>query len=258
MEPRARAGPSGTRRLAVLGLLAGALTPTRPAAAPAALRYDVVVGGARLARAEFASEARGDTIVSRLTVGGAGLGALLGTTDHTLRSTSAVTRAGLRPRSFDAREVKRDRTREIAIRYVDGAIASFVYLNQGQQRPSDVPERLRAGTLDPLTAVLTLRQWVPATAQDGAPARLVLPVFDGRKRFDLTARRLDSDLRHHVLRVQLVALHGFDEDDALVTFPGEADGRWLHVLATGADEPVPVRIETRNTRVATTVRLVAG
>jgi hypothetical protein len=251
---------------ASLGLACGiVLRPWRPtaAASPLELTYDVAVNGVPMAMARVAIETAGRTIASRLVVEPTGIAALVTGGSLRLASTSTLGPQGLAPVLFEAREEKPDRIREVEIRYdTAGRISSFNYINQGRRGRSDVPEELRHGTFDPMTAMLRLQAWVPGAAASAAPS-VSIPVFDGRKRYDLEGRYLGSGMLEiaggakaaHEVSVRLVARHGFDRDDALVTFPGEEPGRWLKVQVADDRMRVPLFLESVNARTRTTVRL---
>jgi hypothetical protein len=183
---------------------------------------------------------------SELTVRGEGLVGLL---SRSFTRMSAVSTASVppQPRQLRASYHKRDRDREVTVRWdADGEVVEAVEVNNGRRRPSKVPEADRIGTLDPLTAVLRLRDWLAA---EEAPvgAELRLPVTDGRKRVDMVVLRnpdvTAGDGRElHSLTVRLLPVFGFDEDDALVSWPGQPQ-RLYEVLVSrdGAYLPVAVR-----------------
>jgi len=263
VESRTVSGRADRRSLLIAACGLGLPVLGARAGIPVSLSYDVRVSGITLARAGFLAEDHGGTIDTRLTVRSAGLGSLLGGSEYMFSATSALAGDGVSPVLFDWRQVKRDRTREVAIRYVGGEIASFSYLNQGRRAETEVPPALRAGTVDPLTAVLALRDWLPDAVAGRTASPFMRAVFDGRKRFDLDATYLGKTSFAargpaqpvYELRARMVARHGFDAGDPLVTFPGEIDGRWLRVLVAAEEDLVPVYMETRNTRVSTTITL---
>ena len=54
-----------------------------------------------------------------------------------------------------------------------------------------MPAKLQDGTIDPLTAFLRLRTWLPKRGRERRRTKKIrLPIFDGRKRFDLEATYL--------------------------------------------------------------------
>ena len=91
--------------------------------------------------------------------------------------------------------------------------------------------------LDPLTAIHRLRQWQRASADETLKT---VPVFDGRKRYDLRAREANGRMSR--LEVMLVGIAGFDHDDPLVSFPENGAMHWLTLDLTDSVPVVPRRI----------------
>ncbi len=152
-------------------------------------------------------------------------------------------RPEIRPLVYEGREDKPDRRRRITMRFdEDGRLVRFRYLNNGRERPSDVPPELQAGALDPLTAFVQLQRWVEG--EPGAGSQLRIPVWDGRKRLDIEAvylagARLDGRALYARLRVRLHGLYGFEDGYGFV---GGTAGpaRWLEVLVDNGQCPAPV------------------
>ncbi len=135
-----------------------------------------------------------------------------------------------------ASETKRA-TREVAVRYDDGGrvveVASF---ERGKRDRSEVPAELRHHTIDPLTAIPVIRRWL-AEARDGGPGvQTTIPVFDGRRRYDLEVFLVDRRIARFAqgptpvieLAIALVPLAGFDQ--------GDDDGRRREVVALISDD----------------------
>jgi hypothetical protein len=212
--------------------------------APLDLRYSMTYAGLRVADLALVVRPGAGRTRSELTVRGQGLVGLL---SRSFTRMSAVSTAGTppRPRQLRASYHKRDRDREVTVRWdADGDVIEAVVVSNGRRRPSEVPEADRAGTLDPLTAVLRLRDWLAAGAP--ADAELRLPVTDGRKRVDMVVLRnpdvTAGDGRElHSLTVRLLPVFGFDEDDALVSWPGQPQ-RLYEVLVSGDGAYAPVAV----------------
>ncbi|MDX6749490.1 DUF3108 domain-containing protein [Geminicoccaceae bacterium 1502E] len=255
-----------SRRLFLASLLSlpatGALLlpPGRAAASlPPAIdaRYDVRVAGMTVADLALTISPEGSRARSTFVMRSRGLAALMSDAFTRFETLSRIAPDGTgEPAAFEAYHYKRDRTREISIRYGEGGALERVELvNQGRDKKSEVPVALQAGTVDPLTAFLRLRAWLPDAALGRAPATRVIPVFEGRKRFDLEATWLRTERGkgaglppHHELKVRLVALFGFDRGDDLVSFPDEPQGRWLRVLVQADRRLLPLLVETVNDR----------
>jgi hypothetical protein len=145
-------------------------------------------------------------------------------------------------------ETKRE-TREVDVRYgEDGAVVGLQTFKRGQPTGVDVPEDLRHHTLDPLSALFTIRNWL-AEVRDEAPARRRLELFDGRRRYDLEvallARRPASfggGAPVLELTLDLVPIAGFNAG------PNDRNARRLHVLVSDDDLLVPLVIRTAATQ----------
>jgi hypothetical protein len=200
------------------------------------------LAGLPVASIALSVEPQPEATSSRLVIASEGLAALLG---RNVTRMDATTRPGERPASFTARYEKPDRTRDVAVAWDGvGQVTRAVEIRRGRERPSEVPVDERAGTIDPLTALLRLRHWLadPATT---AGASIALPVFDGRKRFDLEARRLeDRTLQGETLprlEVRLVPRFGFDAGDDYLSWPDRPQ-RWFEVLVSGDGRFAPLAI----------------
>lgn len=228
-----------------------------PETQPIELRYALRTAGFTVAELALsvASEA-GTTIRSELTMRGQGLVQLFsGSFTRMVALTGADGATEARPLAFEALYSKRDRTREIELRWgEDGQLTQATVSSQGRAaKPSEVPAALLQDAIDPLTALARLRAWLAAAGRAEGDT-LTLPVFEGRKRLDLEARtlapatvRLDGR-RADVARIEvrLIPRDGFEPDDMFVTWP-DGPQRWFEVLvsADGRYAPLAVREEGR-------------
>lgn len=184
---------------------------------------------------------------SRLAVEGKGLVTLLGPSFTRMAARSRTAGGDPAPQRFEAQQQKPDRYREALVRWAaDGAVAEASEVKNGRKRPSEVPDGELAGTVDPLTALLRLRDWIAAPSTV-AEATTRERVFDGRKRFDLEARRLpdgeDGAGRPvHRIAARVLPVYGLDERDSYVSWP-DRPARWFEVLiaADGSYAPLAVR-----------------
>ncbi len=178
-----------------------------------------------------------------------------------MRSTVNAVNGMALPVEFTALYKKPDRKREIRLEYdADGGLVSVSLVKNGRPKQSDVPRELQAGTIDPLTAFVRLQDWLRAPRQEGD--RIVLGVFEGRKRLDLEAVYVrpekvtfrGREVAGHRLRVRLTGLFGFDGGFGFVGRPEEPPN-WLDVLTTDGDFPVLVRAAGRSSSLAPVVEL---
>jgi len=106
----------------------------------------------------------------------------------------------------------------------------------------------RAGTLDPLSALMSVRRRVATLSDQGsaAPAEMVVPVFDGKLRYDAHVRiappksvtAAGQPWRARVVTVTFEPLGGFSESHA-----AEWRGGGLHVSVSDHALAIPLRID---------------
>jgi hypothetical protein len=251
-EQRRRGRKAACAGLALAAALLLATPPMQAAATlpqampPLELRYAVRLYGLDLAEAALKVEPGPGATRSELRIESQGLLALLRRSVTRMAAQSLTDGADAAPQRFDLQERKPDRYREALVRWAaDGAVAEASEVKNGRKRPSEVPEAKQARTVDPLTALLRLRHWL-ADPVTGVGAATVERVFDGRKRYDLEARRL-PDGRHggapaHRIEARLVPVFGFDAKDRYVSWPGEPE-RWFEVLVASDGSYMPLAIQ---------------
>jgi hypothetical protein len=153
------------------------------------------------------------------------------------------------PASFASLFEKPDRRREVSIRYAaDGHIRDLELTRDGRARESEVPESLRDGTVDTITAFWRLRDWLDA--DEGGREEGRVAVFDGRRRYDLLARRLGGEtaeldgreVRAERVELTLVPRSGFDEGDKVFGNRLDPDEPWAELLVAVGGEGVPISL----------------
>ena len=98
------------------------------------------------------------------------------------KSTAVVENGRAVPTEHTAINKWRGKDRHVYLRYNKGAIVSSdVFPSAADDDRQEVPEELKKSTVDPLTAALSLM--VAAGADKGCADQI--PVFDGRRRYDL-------------------------------------------------------------------------
>ncbi len=174
--------------------------------------------------------------------------------DFRLRSEVEGLRDGgaTQPSYFVSEAFKKGKSKRLVeITYHDdGSLQTSVVPEPDAEDRDDIPEDLRIGTFDPLSAVLMLTE---AVALQGS-CDAVVPVFDGRRRFDLTAEDLgaeqidanryqvyEGEARHCLVKFN--RLTGYKEGEMGVksSYPDNISV-YLAPLAPGLP-PVPVRME---------------
>lgn len=240
--------------MAVLLALLAAAPARGPAVAaeqPGALRYQIEVAGVQVGDVDVRAEAGEDAAQARVRWRIDGLLGLMDRERGRLEGRGRVEAGRVEPESFEAAYEKSDRRREAAITYgPDGSIRELELRRDGRRRGSEVPEDLRAGTVDTITALWRLRDWLAAGGEEAAS----LPVFDGRRRYDLQARRLGRqeaelhgrDVQAWRVELTLVPISGFEDDEKLFGNRIDPDRPWAELLVVDGggrgDEPVPLSL----------------
>ncbi len=164
---------------------------------------------------------------------------------------------GVLPASFASLFEKPDRRREVSIRYAaDGHIRDLELTRDGRARESEVPESLRDGTVDTITAFWRLRDWLGADdgrRDRGEDEEERVAVFDGRRRYDLLARRLGGEtaeldgreVRAERVELTLVPRAGFEDDDKVFGNRLDPDEPWAELLVAAGEERVPLSLTGR-------------
>ncbi|MCB1834085.1 MAG: DUF3108 domain-containing protein [Geminicoccaceae bacterium] len=253
-----------TRRISLAGLIAacgGLVSVNRTPqafAAGSSLDYSMLVGGVEIAEISLDFQSREAETRVHLSMGNRGIATWIAGRNRTVMRTLLLHAAdgGVMPLRFEAVYEKPDRTRETELLYgPNGEISDVQIRHRGHEVESKVPDELRNGAVDPLTALVRMQAWLEA----GPPAgdEMVIAVFEGRKRANLHARYEGaSDAgEERRLAVSLEGLFGFDRGDALVSMPGEPL-RWLDVrVAAGQGRPVILSVSDPLAPVATVIEL---
>ncbi|MGI9420953.1 MAG: DUF3108 domain-containing protein [Geminicoccaceae bacterium] len=191
------------------------------------------------------------------------------------QSTPGLDGEGPMPVSYDSTYETKKTERKVLIRYdtADGRITDLQSWKRGKPRRSKVPEDLRLETTDPLTAVLQVRHWV-REIREGLPgdaaatgnvetASRRFEIFDGRRRYRLDAELLE---RTHIafdgkntpvfrFKVRMEPLAGFSKKDMLANWASEDGKRWIELVVTDDDNPLPVSLQTKGGSLKTSIRL---
>lgn len=264
LPPRAPAARRRGRLSRRAALAAGSLLlPLLLAAAPPALaedgergrrdlRYQIEVAGVQVGRVDVAADAGPETAEARVRWRIDGLLGLLDREEGSLEAEGRVDDGGrVVPAVFRSLFEKPDRKREVSIRYGRGGdIRNLELRRDGRSRDSEVPEDLREDTVDTVTAFWRLREWLAGDDRRGGDEERVA-VFDGRRRYDLLARRLGRttaeldgrEVRAERVELTLVPHAGFDDDEKLFGNRIDPDAPWAELLVTdGEGDAVPLSL----------------
>jgi hypothetical protein len=142
--------------------------------------------------------------------------------------------------------------RRIEIDYADGGgIQRLRTWKRDVPQTSKVPPALQRGTIDPLTWILRVRDWLDHPAGEAPPPE-TSAIFDGRRRFDFTTTSLGRGeawivgRRRPVERVRadMTILAGFDDDDEVVNWLRRGDDRWIELLLSTTPARIPLGLKT--------------
>jgi hypothetical protein len=238
------------RRTLPLLLLAGlAWTGTAGAAERTAFRlgYDVYASGLKVlaVTAEVKLEEGRYRIATDARTEGL-LGSLFSWRNGST-SEGRITAGGPVPDRHGSEGEWRGRPRRVAIEYDGGAVSAEVEPRAEEDEREPVPPELARGTLDPLSAMLAV--------MTGATCTATVPVFDGRRRYDLDVRDAGAQAvqptgygafagtaRLCEVRSRMIAGRRIGERDRE---PGQErpPGRMLVAPVLDGAPPVPVRVD---------------
>lgn len=178
-----------TRRL--LGLLAAIGLCAQEVSADAAGlagRYEAYWGGAPVGTVVVALADTGNAFVNVIDVRATGLARAL--TDFSARAESAGAYDQVRgplPSYYTATyDLRRRRGKQLAVDFLPLGAASSLAVPANAEAAARLPASLRRDVLDPLSAVLAMRQTIRA-GKLAQGSRFRIPVFDGKRRFDAEA-----------------------------------------------------------------------
>ncbi len=223
-----------------------------PAGAAATDRYEVEMEmrflGMNVGSVKLTSDVNAATIDSRMDVATAGMvRSLTGFRSEITGAGRLDGNGDVRPERFASFYETRRETREVDVRYGDGGrVTRVATFKRGEPTPVDVPEAMQHGTIDPLSAFFTIRNWLAEVREDGS-GRRTLELFDGRRRYDLhidyLARRaatFGGGTPVLELRLQLEPIAGFNEP----TNPNQRAARDVIVLVSDDDVLMPLVMRT--------------
>lgn len=250
--------------LVLLGLIALGPGPTNLAAEPVAdldLRYTVSWAGFEIASLALRHDVQPERYRSVLTI------ATVGLLETLLRyRAEAVAQGGRRasgelvPTLYRSAYQSRRKSRRVHVAFdpASGDVVSLEITKRGRPDRTKVPRRLQTGVIDPLTAVLQVRELIAG----GAKGPFRAQVFDGRRRFDLEARIEGRDRvriagrEWSALRIglELAFLAGSNTDD-LEDAAADNDQVALELLLSDDPRLLPLRLQTRDAAFAGRIEL---
>jgi hypothetical protein len=179
----------------ISGLIALALAASLGRAAeeqPLDLRYGLYWAGIQIASLKLKHEIEPSGYNAKLMVETVGLAEKLANYRARTQVDGELGPDGrLLPVNFSTQYRTRNKARRALVTFepASGDVAEVRISKRGKPDSSKVPEALRKGVVDPLSAFLRIRDHVAAHPGDPITAQ----VFDGRRRYDLAARVTGHD-----------------------------------------------------------------
>ncbi|MGP1395794.1 MAG: DUF3108 domain-containing protein [Inquilinaceae bacterium] len=165
-------------------MILGSAGAVRAADPPALeLDYEVYVGGMNPVGATALFGLTPDSYAMRVEAAPQGFIRMFGQWTFLGRAWGTLDGTSAAPHLFETVERKPERERRLEVRYGPDQAPDTVFVPEGWAEGDEVPASQATGTADPLGAFAVLSQ---AVALGDACAR-TLPVFDGRRRYDLVA-----------------------------------------------------------------------
>jgi hypothetical protein len=231
--------------------------------APLDLRYGLYWAGFQIATLKLQHEVAPAGYRAKLAIETVGLvEKLVRYRARTLAKGELGPDGHLRPVAFSTeyRSRKKERRASVTFDPASGDVVEVRMTKRGKPDSSKVPEELRKNVVDPLTAFLRIREHV-ATADPAAP--FVARVFDGRRRYELTARVTGRDRAtvagrdQAVLRLALtLAFVAGANPDALEDVATDDDRVELELLLSDDERLLPLAMKMLNGVFSASVELL--
>lgn len=163
------------------------------AAEPESMSFQAYWGGFDAAEISFVAEQQDGRYHGHLSIRTHGMTDWMTRLVVDFDSSGVVTASGFCPDSFSQTTSSRDKTRRVSVRFIgQGELAEKIFDEErrndstlvppepDEDLPLPVPEQARHHVLDPVTALFEIGRRGMA-----GETTFVLPVFDGRRRYDL-------------------------------------------------------------------------
>jgi hypothetical protein len=172
---------------------------------------------------------------------------------------------GLTPRSYRLESEAGKKTRTVEVRFdpASGDVVDLRITKRGRPDGSKVPPELQKGVIDPLSALLRLRDHAAAMRRgDAEVPPFEAAVFDGRRRTDVGARLLGRDSavvagrKWPVLRLELSLrpLAGYNDND--LESAGGLETYRMELLLSDDERLLPLRLTTLDWLLPVSIELV--
>ena len=242
----------GLALLALLGAAPASATETR-----LVLDYDLTYGPFRLVALRATVDLDDRRYRAATDMHTVGLAGILFPWESHAHSAGVQAAGGPRPERFSSEGVFRGQPRHVEIDYgADGIVKAHVEPPPEEDWRDQVPQELVGGTIDPLSASLSVM------SRDCSGT---VPVFDGRRRYDLTLTDMGADSVEgsgqafsgpaRRCRAQVRALAGFWKTEPQQSEAPTTLDFWV-AQPTAGSPPVPVYLELSGNRGTLRIHLI--
>jgi hypothetical protein len=194
----------------------------------------------------------GEQIDASMEITSRGITSMLTAYGGTLRSTCRLAGERLVSVHHKAAFKSRRYTRDIEISYdANGDPVDVTVLKRGIPQSVNIPRDMWQGTVDPLTGILRVRRWMVAADRS---AQVVVPIFDGRSRYDIHATPMPNEGDAARARLVIQPLAAASRSSWLHDWEDE-EGRWIEARVSADHRAVPLLMETQGGGSSSSVRL---
>ncbi|WP_169728422.1 DUF3108 domain-containing protein [Geminicoccus roseus] len=244
------------RRGVLIGALAAAtLLPRMGLAADTVaedFRLGVNWGGLHVADLVLAFRPDDDAVAGSMTITSRGVASLLTSYSGQMSSVARELDGRLVSQRYRAYYESRRYTRDIEIHYDEaGNPADIVLLKRGEPQKVDIPKKLWANTVDPLTGILRIRRWMASADRSD---RETVPIFDGRSRYDIEATALPAENGAARARLVIQPIASASNSSWLKKWQSD-DGRWIEARVSNDPRAVPLLVQTQDGGTASSIEL---
>lgn len=158
----------------------------------ATLHFQTEYGGVSIANVAVTAKQNSNTLTTRLNMKTKGLTDTVAPVTMKANARTVITAPmSLSPIAFDYGYETRKRSRKVSVSYGGGGVTPKIVskprdTNRDRMREEAVGAALRKGTMDPLSALITILRHAQLKSKGEAGGSLTIPVYDGVHRYDLT------------------------------------------------------------------------
>ena len=237
----------------VAGTAGGAATlPAEPAGPKPDFHadYTVYIGGLRVAEGSMMATLGGEAYLLENTLGSAGVAARFWDAHWTMTSKGTINEEAVHPSLFEFSATEKSKTKSREIRYDGRGVPSLTFEPPlPEEEAALTTPAMYRNTLDPASAFL-----LPVVT-DGNPCDRRLPVFDGKRRYDLqltfhsitNVTTRDGGYSGEAVRCRVRVTPGDGmERGKLTTMLQRRDDTWIWLAPVGDGSLyIPVRVQMR-------------